>query len=220
MAPKTPDYTPALGFRILTPLFDVALRLFTRETTWRAAFVRQIAPAAGERIIDIGAGTGTLTRALLRAGPAAEVSGIDPDPEMLDKARRLAEAEALPINYVEGFFTDAFAAAAGPWDKVVTSLVLHQVPLAGKAEIIGAAHAALRPGGELHVCDYGMQRSWAMRLLFRLTVQVIDGREDTGHNARGVLPELMRAAGFAAVTEERVLPTVSGTLSFYRARKA
>lgn len=213
------DYTPALGYRVLTPFLDLALKLFTRENLWRSAFVAQIAPRPAERIIDVGSGTGVLTRALKRAEPKAEICGIDPDPEVLEAAGRLAGAEALDIAYHEGFFTAEFAGAQAPFDKIVTSLVLHQVPLPGKTEIIAAAYRGLRSGGELHVCDYGQQRSAVMRLLFRLTVQMIDGTEDTGHNARGVLPELMHEAGFDPVVEERVLRTATGSISFYRARK-
>jgi len=212
------NFTPALGFRFLTPIFDPALRLFTREDRWRPAFVVQIAPRAGERIVDIGAGTGTLTRALKRAAPAAAIIGVDPDPEVLAKAIRQAEAEGLGIDYREGFFGAAFAAAEGPFDKVVTSLVLHQVPLAGKREIVAAAFRALRPGGEFLVCDYGLQRG-LMRLLFVLTVQMIDGFEDTGQNARGIVPRLMADCGFDPISEEHSFKTVTGSISLIRARK-
>lgn len=57
-----------------------------------------------------------------------------------------------------------------------------------------------------------------MRALFRL-VQWIDGFADTQPNADGVLPDLMREAGFIDVTESHVFATATGSISIYAARK-
>ena len=75
---------------------------------------------------------------------------------------------------------------------------------------------ALRSGRELHIADYGLQRTWLMRTLFRSVIQNLDGRSNTEPNARGILPELMRAAGFRSVTERLVIQTPSGSISLYR----
>jgi len=214
-----PDYTPALGLRVLTPFYDAAIAAFTRERTWRKRLVQQIAPQTGMRIVDIGCGTGTLTRALKQAAPAAEVIGVDPDAQVLEKARALATAEGLEITYVEGFFDDDFVAAHGPFAAVTSSLVLHQVPLAGKAAILRSAFKSLSSGGRLHIADYGVQPGRLMRFAFRNTVQRIDGIQDTEHNARGVLPELMREAGFDPVEEMASIPTPSGAITLFRAEK-
>ena len=78
--------------------------------------------------------------------------------------------------------------------------------------------AALVPGGELHVADYGLQRTRLMRKLFRI-VQAGDGFENTEPNARGVLPELMTRVGFRNVQETAVIPTPTGSVSLYRAER-
>ena len=79
--------------------------------------------------------------------------------------------------------------------------------------------AALPAGGELHIADYGLQRTRLMRAAFSI-VQRVDGYEDTQPNADGVLPILMQEAGFARVEETRVIPTVTGSISLYRAIRA
>ena len=213
------DFTPALGLRVLTPFYDQAIAAFTREGTWRPRLVRQLAPSAGVRVVDVGCGTGTLTRALKRAAPGAKVIGVDPDGQVLGKARARARAEGLEIRFVEGFFDEAFVATRGPFAAVFSSLVFHQVPLAEKGTILRMAFAALVPGGQLHVADYGVQAGGLMRFLFRNTVQRIDGIEDTEHNARGVLPQLMREAGFDPVQETDSIPTPSGAITLFRAEK-
>jgi hypothetical protein len=57
-----------------------------------------------------------------------------------------------------------------------------------------------------------------MRLAFRI-VQLADGKEDTQPNADGVLPDLLSECGFSEVREAEVVPTVSGSISVYVARK-
>ena len=213
------DYTPALGLRMLTPFYDAAIAAFTREGTWRKRLVAQIAPQTGMRIVDIGCGTGTLTRALQQAAPGTEVIGVDPDAQVLEKARARAAAAGLAITYVEGFFDDHFIAAHGPFAVLTSSLVLHQVPLAGKAAILRSAFRSLASGGRLHVADYGAQPGRLMRFAFRNTVQRIDGVEDTEHNARGVLPELMREAGFDKIEVTGSIPTPSGAITLFQADK-
>src|SRR5262245_37530499 len=102
--------------------------------------------------------------------------------------------------------------------KIVSSLVFHQVPLEEKQAGLAAMYAALRPQGELHVADYGLQRTALMRSLFRV-VQLVDGFKDTQPNADGVLPALMQKAGFAEVSETAVIATSTGSISLYRAVK-
>jgi hypothetical protein len=78
--------------------------------------------------------------------------------------------------------------------------------------------AALVPGGELHVADYGLQHTPLMRKLFRV-VQAGHGVANSEPNARGVLPELMEGVGFARVRETAVIATPTGSVSLYRAER-
>ncbi len=77
----------------------------------------------------------------------------------------------------------------------------------------------LKPGGELHVADWGRARSALARVLF-IPVQLLDGFETTGDNVHGMLPELMATAGFEQVDETGFVATMFGTISLYSARKA
>jgi hypothetical protein len=100
----------------------------------------------------------------------------------------------------------------------IVGLVLHQVPLETKKAMIGSIHAALPPGGAFHLADYAEQDSALMRAAFRLTVQLLDGREDTQPNADGVLEPLMREVGFDDSKTVRIL-TPTGAISLYQAEK-
>jgi ubiquinone/menaquinone biosynthesis C-methylase UbiE len=212
------EFTPALGYKPLTPLYDLAVAVLTRENRWRRQLVDQIAPAPGDRILDVGCGTGSLATLLKKRAPDAEVIGLDPDAIVLSRAKLKSDKQRLDVIWRNGFLTDELVEELRPVYKVVSSLVLHQTPLEEKQRILNRALRLLSPGGELHIADYGQQQSKLMRGLFRLTVQTIDGVADTQPNADGVLPELIRKAGFSDISVEDVIPTFTGSISLYCAR--
>ncbi|WP_420430700.1 class I SAM-dependent methyltransferase [Hyphobacterium sp.] len=210
------SYTPPLGHAWLTPLYDTAIRVSTREGVWRSAFIKQIAPSPSDRILDVGCGTGTLAVALNRLEPEADIIGIDPDSQALGRAAAKVGTGSRSIRFVQGFLSQAILPASWKPTKIISSLVFHQTPLGTKREIIRMMRSLLAENGEIHIADYGKQQSVLMRLLFRLTVQMLDGVADTQSNADGILPELMHEAGLK-VDETRRLVTPTGSISLYRA---
>ncbi len=192
-------FTPALGHSWLTPLYDLAIAGLTREKTWRGALVGFVDPQTGERILDVGCGTGSLIIQLKIASPQSHIVGIDPDPEVLASARSKAATAGHEVEWREGFLTKELATELAPVDKVVSSLVFHQTSDAEKKNVLSAVWEALVWGGTLFIADYGLQRNVLMRVLFRSTVQAIDGLEDTTPNAKGRLPEYMTDASFEDV---------------------
>lgn len=213
-------YTPAAGSHWLTPFYDFGVAALTREHRWRSAFVAQIRPRPGEVIVDVGCGTGSLLVLLGKTAPSARLIGIDPDPAVLARARKRVAKAGLTIELHIGFARQAAGFGRGQPTKFVSSLVFHQVPMEEKIAALAAMYAALGAGGEIHIADYGLQRTLLMRALFSGVVQNLDGRVNTEPNARGVLPELMRAAGFCSVEEALVIPTLSGSISLYRGIRA
>lgn len=214
------DFVPALGRKSLTWAYDVVIALMTREDTWRRLLLSTLKPHPGDVILDVGCGTATLAIMIKRQCPQARVIGLDPDPEVLRIARRKAIQAGVAIEFVEGR-ADRIrdAVPAGVPNKVVSSLVFHHLSLETKRTALEAIFAVLRPGGALHVADYGLQRTWLLRALFRL-VQNLDGFETTQPNADGVLPRLMTEAGFDAVIETHVVPTPTGSISLYEAHRS
>lgn len=113
---------------------------------WRygSDLIELLDPRPGERVLDLGCGTGQLTS--LIASRKAEVVGIDRSPEMIDQARR--QHPGLRFEVADATtFTAEF-----PFDAVFSNAVLHWVrpPEAAVARI----WHALRPGGRL-VAEFG-----------------------------------------------------------------
>ena len=212
-------YTPPLGFAALTPLYDRVVRMMTREAAWRTRLIERIDPRQGDIVLDVGSGTGSLAIALAEAAPDCRFMGIDPDRAAVELARKKAALAGSSATFEQGSFGGPATHNVGAVDKITCSLVLHQVPLAEKQRLLRAMFERLRPGGQLFIADYGLQTTFIMRLAFRLTVQMLDGRRDTQPNADGMLPSLIEEAGFEGTTLRDSFRTPTGRIEIIRARK-
>lgn len=214
---RTDTHTPPLGHRALTPLYDLAIAAMTRENTWRTALIKAVSPSPGDRILDIGSGTGSLAIELHKACPHIRYVGVDPDADAVRRARQKIVGLEGNIRFHEGYFSAGKEYFSEPPNKIVSSLVLHQVPLKEKQRILTDARKAIPTDGSLFIADYGLQRG-IQRLLFQSTVQALDGVEDTRPNAEGMIPKLLENAGFLSVEEIERFATATGTISIYVAR--
>ena len=212
-------HTPPLGFAALTPFYDRAIAGLTREAVWRTRLVSHISPKRGETILDIGSGTGSLAIAVTTAEPGCIFRGIDPDGAAVAIARRKAVLAGSAATFETGSFGGRPADDGQRADKIVCSLVLHQVPLAEKRRLLFAMLDWIKPGGELFIADYGLQPGFAMRLAFRLTVQLLDGKADTQTNADGALPALIEKAGFHNQLTLDAIDTATGRIEIIRAER-
>jgi tRNA (cmo5U34)-methyltransferase len=95
-----------------------------------------------QRILDLGAGTGLLARAVALAHPQASLTLLDGSPAMLAEARAALGAGAA---YVTGDLADA--PPPGPWDAVVSALAIHHLDDAGKRDLFARVQLELAPGG-------------------------------------------------------------------------
>jgi SAM-dependent methyltransferase len=104
---------------------------------------------AGQRVLDVACGTGVLTLAAAeRVGPTGAVVGLDPNPDMLDIARR----KAAPIEWIDGR-AEALRFADSSFDAVVSQFGL--MFFDDRVAALREAQRVLRPEGRLAVavCD-------------------------------------------------------------------
>jgi trans-aconitate 2-methyltransferase len=103
-----------------------------------------VAPAAGGQVVDLGCGTGELTRALHQRVGAAGTLGLDISPEMLARSAAFA---GDGVRFERGDVADF--AAGGAYDVVFSNAALHWVP--DHPALLRRLTAALKPGGQLAV---------------------------------------------------------------------
>ena len=214
---RSSGYIHALRLRRLNALYDPVVALTSRETRFKTELLDGIRAEAGSRVLDVGCGTGTLLCMLARHAPAVRAHGIDGDPGMLERARRKAADAGLAVGLTLGM-ADRLPFPDGSFDHVVSSLVFHHLDREAKRRTLAEAMRVLRPGGGLHIADWGRARTPWMRAAF-LAIQLTDGFATTGDHVRGRLPSMIGAAGFERVRVERRLDTWLGTLEIVRARK-
>ncbi|HBZ70937.1 MAG TPA: methyltransferase type 11 [Deltaproteobacteria bacterium] len=211
-------YVPALGFDLLTPLYDPFLRFFLREQALKRRLMDQAAIRPGHVVLDVGCGTGTLAILVKQSVPQARVVGLDGDPKVLAIAREKIARAGLDIELVEGM---AYAPPLPPasFDRILSTLVFHHLTRDEKRATLAGIRSLMRPGGELHVMDFGPPDGLYARAISSL-FRYFDGAGRTVDNLEGRLPQLIADADFREVHETRSATTPFGTLVYLSARVA
>ena len=210
---------PALRIRALTRFYDPVVAFTVREGAFKRRLLEQLSPEPGQRILDLGCGTGTFALLIKKTEPGAELHGLDADPEILARARSKAAAHGgQEISFVQGFsddlpYEDEF------FDRVVTSLFFHHLTRESKLQTAAEIARVLRPGGELHFADWGRPSDPFMAAV-SLGVRALDGFEPTRDNFNGRLPALLEEGGLTDARQTGRLRTAFGTMGLYRARKS
>ncbi len=217
MESRNPEYIPAVKVERLLALYDFFLRWFLRERFFKGKLVSQARIEPGHCVLDLGCGTGTLTLLIHSAQPRAEVVGLDADPKILRLARGKICRSRLPIHLDCAMSFD-LPYADCCFDRVLSSLLFHHLTREDKLRTLREVLRVLRPGGELHIADYGEPQNGLMRGAFWL-VETFDGRDTTADNRQGLLPDFLRQAGFRDIGRTSRIMTITGTLGLYKARK-
>jgi 2-polyprenyl-6-hydroxyphenyl methylase/3-demethylubiquinone-9 3-methyltransferase len=110
----------------------------------RLAWIQQLCPLAGKRVVDVGCGGGILSDSMARAG--AQVLGID----LSTKPLRVAELHAMEagtegVEYREIAVEALAAEQPGAFDAVTCMEMLEHVP--DPASVVRACAALVKPGG-------------------------------------------------------------------------
>lgn len=200
-------YLPAMGKDSLIRFYDPFTWLMgVGRLHNRLAVQAEIEP--GHRVLEVGTGTGNLALRVRRMQPGAEVIGLDPDPLGLARARRKSERRGLPVQWVRGTAGELPHEDAS-MDRVLSSMMFHHLDDTEKGRMLAEVHRVLRPGGRLHLVDFGgHHRGRAARRLSK--------NPHLRLNEGDAIPNAMREAG---LTDVREMGRGHLSTTFYRATR-
>ncbi|MBB5896511.1 class I SAM-dependent methyltransferase [Kutzneria kofuensis] len=204
------DYLPAAGRDALLPFYDLFTAALGAAAIHRT-LIEQAELTAGQRVLEIGCGTGNVAIRVKRTHPGVELVGSDPDPLALARARR--KARGLNGIRFERGYAQRLPHPDGSFDRVLSALMLHHLDhdtrVAAAAEVV----RVLRPGGSLHLVDFAGHKHGIHGLLARRMVK-------SGHladNQGDGIPRMLNAAGLDCAEVASRRHPVMGQITYYRA---
>ena len=180
--------------------YDWGIRLLTLGRLNRR-YDRLVEPIrSGDRVLDIGCGTGALSLRAARKG--AQVKGIDLNPEMLEIARKRTREEGLKdqVTYTELGVAELDQEPAGVYDAAVSGLCFSELSPDEIRFTLKTLRSLLKPGGLLLIADEVRPASTVKHLLSVLLraplVALTYLLTQTTTKAVRDLPQMVKAAGF------------------------
>jgi len=217
MLHKTADAPQTTG-RVLhgARWYDLSGRVmsFGRDKAIREKLIELAAPAPGEKLLDVGCGTGTLAIAIKPRVGAGEVHGIDASPQMIEVAREKAAKAGSDIDFRVALI-EALPFPDASFDLVTSSLMLHHLPDDLKRTGLDEIRRVLKPGGRFIAMDFAAHSHSQLgpgRPLGHL-LSILG--HSHGESMVATLMPMLKDAGFGDVEG---IPTRHTNFAFIRAR--
>ena len=204
------DYLPGMGKHFLLPLYDVVHHVFGLQPIHQE-MVTLADLRDGQRVLDVGCGTGNLLRTIGRQHPGTELVGLDPDPKALARARRKTRRAGLTVRLDQGFAQE-LPYPDGSVDRVFSSLMLHHLDTPSKDALLAEVRRVLRPDGLLVLADavvdeHGHGHRPGRR---RMRAHLVD-------NIGDAVSRRIASAGFTVEPTRTMALRVGGTIGIVRA---
>lgn len=188
------DYVRSL-FNTISPRYDfLRMLVFAGHTSlWYRKALRGLGLRAGDRVLDVGCGTGESTRFLARTYPGVRVEGMDLSPGMLSVARH----HAPQGQYFEGDVC-AIARPDASYDLVLTAFTFRNFP--DHEVALREMLRVLAPGGRLIILDHFYPRSselwraayttWMKQVVPRLVSPFVEDATPYRYLAESIINQL------------------------------
>jgi ubiquinone/menaquinone biosynthesis C-methylase UbiE len=148
--------TTATHWNELTDGYDP---IMSSDPAYRSLLTKIVdrVPVGTGSILDLGCGTGALTKLCCIVHPDARIVGLDPATKMLEEARNRVNKPR--VSFEEGSAADLGMFRSASFDTVVSNFALHHLSHEDKRVCAREVYRVLRPGG---VFVYGDQHCTVM----------------------------------------------------------
>ncbi len=184
--------------------YDVLVWIITlgKAKHIRASALAMAQLKAGQKVLDVGCGTGDLTlQAAKLAMPGGEVCGIDASGKMIEIAKKKNRDAGAQVNFQQGImeqlnFSDNY------FDVILCFLVMHHLPQDVKEKSLAEIKRVLKPGAHAVIVD--LESKSEGNFLTRISDLIIHlhgGHKAMENNLSNLIP-LTKGIGLA---ESRIL---------------
>jgi ubiquinone/menaquinone biosynthesis C-methylase UbiE len=211
MAETGRTYLPAAGYHWSLALYDPLVKLLGGDAA-RAMLLEQAAVRPGQRVLDIGCGTGSLLVLIKRKHPDVEVAGLDPDPRALARARRKGQRAELSFRLDQGF-ADELPYSDSAFDRVFSSFMFHHLESTEKMTTLREVCRVLKPGARFHLMDFVRADSVSAGRVARWLHSSPRLKDNSDERILG----LMREAGLSDPKRVAGRTLLAGDIAYYQA---
>ncbi|OGE30962.1 hypothetical protein A2631_04755 [Candidatus Daviesbacteria bacterium RIFCSPHIGHO2_01_FULL_44_29] len=190
------NYIPAFNFDFLTPFYDLLLELIGYGYTQRIKVVKLLKLRGGEKLLDVGCGTGTLLQVAKQLHPEVNMFGVDIDNNVLSLARKKVNKNKLQIAFTQASANN-LPFKDRTFDIVVSTLIFHHLPTQVKIQAISEIYRVLKPKGRFLLADFGRNNSFSIKLWSALAHLIkLPEAITIEDNLSGFIPNYLEKAGF------------------------
>ena len=168
-------------------------------------FLDFVGTQAGERVLDVGCGTGHLAQAVAARSMPGEVHAIDLAPAYIDAAK---SRNGDPRIHFEVGDACAMRFADHTFDRVLSLLVLHFVPQPTRA--VSEMRRVAKPGGVVAACVWDVRGGFVASRMFFDTAAALDPKANE-HRARNYTRPMTRPGELAKAWRDEGLQDVVET---------
>lgn len=191
MAKQEKNFRPAINRHLIKFFYDPWCSLGNLGKHFKRKVLRFAELKPGERVADVGCGTGILIREGMLTYPQATFIGIDPDQDILSLAQERLWKKNFHPQLLENY-AEKIDLPDENVEVVISSLAMHHLTTEAKKEALREFKRILKPFGRVIIADLGPRR-----ILFGIQ----EDRKLVKDNLEGKIPLYMSEVGFREVAE-------------------
>ncbi len=191
-------FAPAFISKDFAHIYDAAVNLVGVGDSLHAKILKVKKLKGTEKVLDVGAGTGTLAVLLKETYPKLEVTAVDPDDQILAIAKKKADKRKCDITLVQSG-AEKLPFKESSFDIIYSTLTFHHLPLEIKHLALEEIHRVLKPKGQFILVDIGKPKNSIWKFLLHIE-SIVETNAYMKDNLEGNIPKFMLQHGFT-VTE-------------------